>query len=421
MSQKQKKKKQAVLIRDIIEAENVVKRERGAKNEERDEENDEELMVMAVQYEPNNKEEDQEGSGVEDQEDSGVKDQRNQEGPGVEDQESQEESEVKESGVVSGHLRAPSRGSTSTSPLWTPCGDHNSVRAAPSVACGDNNGVDMKNFHEEFRELLAREADRPLSRSAAADLILTKLTNEKDDGAQKKHLHDAHDVRHLDAAEEPHEDFGPHDAHVSPTLDGQSTARRVHGAIGVHADEALAETLLAPCYFDPDDEEELSSNEILAATDEVEIEVAADTGAVAHVVGPKHLPGSIAVTQPEDGKLRNFVSANDGKIKNYGKANVQLVQEDGTVIENTFNVADVSRPLHSMGVIADTGKEILFTKGEAVVVPEGALSKFLGSIRQLAKYRRKGGLYVAKMKARNPNPKPKPGTASSFGRQGPRR
>ncbi len=84
-------------------------------------------------------------------------------------------------------------------------------------------------------------------------------------------------------------------------------------------------------------------------------------------------------------------------------------------------MADVSRPLHSMGVIADTGKEILFTKGEAVVVPEGALSRFLGSVRQLAKYRRKGGLYVAKMKARNPNPKPKPGTASSFGRQGPRR
>jgi hypothetical protein len=81
----------------------------------------------------------------------------------------------------------------------------------------------------------------------------------------------------------------------------------------------------------------------------------------------------------------------------------------------------VSRPLRSAGIIADTKKEVLFTRGEAVVVPEGALSKFLGAIRQIAKYPRKGGLYVARMKAKNPNPKPKPTPASTFGRQGPRR
>ena len=41
--------------------------------------------------------------------------------------------------------------------------------------------------------------------------------------------------------------------------------------------------------------------------------------------------------------------------------------------------------------------------GQAVVVPEGSLSKFLGGITTSAKYTRKGGLYVTKVRARNPN------------------
>ena len=190
---------------------------------------------------------------------------------------------------------------------------------------------------------------------------------------------------------------------------------RVCGAIGVHTDEVLTETLVAPCYYEEEDEDE----EILASTDEVDIDVALDSGAVAHTAGPKDLPGNTPVVQPEDGKLRNFVAANNTKIKNYGKAELTMVQDGGPDINNVFQVADVSRPLHSAGTICDTDKEILFTKGEAVVVPEGALSRFLGSIRQLAKYPRKGGLYVARMRAKNP--RPKAATAAGFGRQGQRR
>ncbi len=175
--------------------------------------------------------------------------------------------------------------------------------------------------------------------------------------------------------------------------------------------------VLAPCYYETEDEED--DPEILAATNEIDIEVAIDSGAVAHVAGPNHLPGNTPVEQPEDGKLRNFVAANGGKIKNFGEADVAMVQDSGQDICNTFQVADVSRPLHSVGVITDTKKEVLFTSAGAVVVPDRALSKFLGTIKAIAKYPRKGGLYVAKMRAKNP--KPKPATASGFGRQGQRR
>ena len=90
----------------------------------------------------------------------------------------------------------------------------------------------------------------------------------------------------------------------------------------------------------------------------------------------------------------------------------------------TFQVADVTRALHSTGVICDTNKEVLLTKGEAVVVPEGALSRHLCAVRRLAEYTRKGGLYVAKMKIRRRSGRGNFAkdvdrkTASPFGRQG---
>ena len=39
-------------------------------------------------------------------------------------------------------------------------------------------------------------------------------------------------------------------------------------------------------------------------------------------------------------------------------------------------------------------------KGEAVVVPAGSFSRYLGAVQKLLTYQRKGGLYVAKMKIR---------------------
>ena len=81
------------------------------------------------------------------------------------------------------------------------------------------------------------------------------------------------------------------------------------------------------------------------------------------------------------------------------------------------------RPLHSTSKICDgTGDkhhEMLFTRQCAHVVPEGTLSRFLESINVIARYPRRGGLYVAKMKVRRPRPRPSPAAAkSSFARPG---
>ena len=155
--------------------------------------------------------------------------------------------------------------------------------------------------------------------------------------------------------------------------------------------------------------------ELNAVFEEVEVEVANDSGSCAHVVGRDQVPSTVEVRHTPD--CKNFTGAGGDGIKNHGKAEVTLVTEDGKTINNVVQVADVTRALHSTGLICDTSKEVLFTQTEAVVVPAGALSRFLGSLKKLATYKRKGGLYVAKMKIRK-RVNPSSAAAAPFGRQG---
>ena len=65
---------------------------------------------------------------------------------------------------------------------------------------------------------------------------------------------------------------------------------------------------------------------------------------------------------------------------------------DSKEIGNDIQVAGVGRALHSASALCDaesrscpTGHEILTTKRGAVVVPDGALSRYLASVRHVAK------------------------------------
>ena len=148
-----------------------------------------------------------------------------------------------------------------------------------------------------------------------------------------------------------------------------------------------------------------------------------DSGAVANCVKPKDLPRPAKVRIPE--KLRNFVGAGGDGIKCYGESEVSLQQVEGgfAPVNSRMQVTDVMRTLHSVGEVCD-GKtvaehEVLFTSGVATVVPGGALSRFLGQVKNLGNYRRKGkGLYLAKFRARKLKEKPEKPKKAGFGRQG---
>ena len=145
---------------------------------------------------------------------------------------------------------------------------------------------------------------------------------------------------------------------------------------------------------------EYADDEVLTTTREVKVKIAADSGAVDHIANPANIPGDAKLRMPSSGRLRNFVAANGDPIKNHGEAKVMLHTAEGTNVGNIFQVADVCRPLHSVSKVCDAGHEWLFTATEAVVIPAGALSKFLQSLDVLAKYPREGGLYVATFTAR---------------------
>ena len=189
----------------------------------------------------------------------------------------------------------------------------------------------------------------------------------------------------------------------------------------VFDDEAFWSDPLVATVYDAEEEHQ-DPEEVNLADDGLEVEVALDTGCVAHCAGPKQLPPDTPVIKPEGVKLKNFVAANNTPIENYGMANVVLEQADGSAVGGSFQVVNVSRALHSGSAICDaaskacpSGHEVLTTARGAVVVPAGSLSRFLGQVRHIAKYPRRGGLYVAKMKIRSPKPK------QSFQRPGPGR
>ena len=169
-----------------------------------------------------------------------------------------------------------------------------------------------------------------------------------------------------------------------------------------------------------DAESDGEADQLLATTeDEVTVEVAQDSGCVCHVCCPEQLPASAIVQKPANGQMRRLVAANNTPIENYGNTQVVMQQDDGTELGGSFQVADVSRPLHSTSQTCDSksrrcpdGHEVLFTQKTCIVVPAGALSRFLKHCRRVAEYPRKGGLYVAKMKLKTPKPE------SSFTRQG---
>ena len=156
-----------------------------------------------------------------------------------------------------------------------------------------------------------------------------------------------------------------------------------------------------------EEEDELLGN----IRERVRIRPAMDSGAVANVLHPKDLPADAEPKPNTSG--RHFVGANNSKIEKYGSCVTQLESELG-VIGCNWQLADVSRPLHSVSEVTGpaehpTGKQdVLFNNRKCVVVPPGVVDRILKelNITPVAQYDREGNLYLADM------------VMSTFGRPG---
>ena len=145
-----------------------------------------------------------------------------------------------------------------------------------------------------------------------------------------------------------------------------------------------------------------------AVQERVRVRVAVDSGAVANTVHPRDLPDTVKVEENRTGK--HFVGAGGETIEKFGTCMTLLEGEVGVVGCN-WNVADVTRPLHSVGCIAGPEEgpglqDVLLNNKKCVVVPPGVVEMTLKTVKTVAQYNRDHGLYVGNM------------TMSSFPRPG---
>ena len=154
-----------------------------------------------------------------------------------------------------------------------------------------------------------------------------------------------------------------------------------------------------------------TDNEILGlAPAEITIVVAADSGAVTHVIHPNQLPAGCV---PTGANNDHFTGAGGEHIERFGEVDTILTGSHSST-KCAWDCADVSRALHSIAKITgpadgEGNHEVLFTNRRAVVVPAGFVEKILEQTSPILEYNRVGNLYLAEVKL------------SSFARQGQQR
>ncbi len=136
-----------------------------------------------------------------------------------------------------------------------------------------------------------------------------------------------------------------------------------------------------------------------AAEDEyVVIEIVLDTGAGDHVLDRFDAPGYAVEESAGSKRGQHFTAAGGHKIANQGQMVLSLKVQSGSGkevdIASTFQVASVTRPLWSVSKICDTGHWAKFTAKDATIFDENNVP--------VATFERRGGLYVGKVKLRNP-------------------
>ena len=135
------------------------------------------------------------------------------------------------------------------------------------------------------------------------------------------------------------------------------------------------------------------------APEETTVLVAADIGAVDHVIPIGALPRGCVL----DGVVeRHFVSANDAHIEAYGGCDTLMSTREGPM-SCKYKVADVARTLHSVsrttGPADGPGNyDVLFNNRLGLVVPAGIVDKILENIKPIMQYDRRAGLYCADVK-----------------------
>ena len=75
-----------------------------------------------------------------------------------------------------------------------------------------------------------------------------------------------------------------------------------------------------------------------------------------------------------------YHAANGGKIYNRGQRSVKALTNEGEPVTMAWQVADIQRPLASIGRMCDAGNTAIFTKNGGYIVPEATVMEMINQI-----------------------------------------
>ena len=124
--------------------------------------------------------------------------------------------------------------------------------------------------------------------------------------------------------------------------------------------------------------------------------MALDSGSVVHVCSNEDTLGYLLEPSPGSKRNQQFMMGDGNKIPNQGQKTLKLgALGQNSELQSVFQIAQVTRPLMSVGKLCDEGLTVVFSKTEALVKDKNG--------REVCKFERQaGGLYVAKLKLRAP-------------------
>ena len=132
--------------------------------------------------------------------------------------------------------------------------------------------------------------------------------------------------------------------------------------------------------------------------EDIEFEVALDSGSQDHVCDEVDCPGYTTVASPGSARGQCFIVGDGGKLENMGQRaiNMQPLQDSSVDMQSCFQTARVTRPLMSVGKMCDNGLEVTFNDKRAIVRDKDGA--------QVCVFERApGGLYLGKFRLKCPS------------------
>jgi hypothetical protein len=262
-------------------------------------------------------------------------------------------------------------------------------------------------FEEDERQRLVAEAQKQLNKKAAEEIPdgaeeligMQGLEFSDDEGSEGDS--EELDVGDIEIHDSEELDVGDIEIHDVPMSTSEVLLYQVPR---VEPEKVPKAGTLSLNFFDSVTQEINALPEV-EEPEFIEVEMTLDTGATVHAADREDLPCHVIEESPGSRAGQQFQAAGGKLIPNEGQAIVEMLAP-GTDSELvcSIQIAKVTRPLLSVTKMTESGKiSVLCKKEEALVLDENN--------KVLARFTRKGGLYTAIMRVRNPRfqPFPRPG------------